>query len=293
MTERRVIATALQRIKEASEISEREALSVGQLLGKIMEVAQRQHASLENSLDQFSDSSEGSIRQVAAAQSEAIANYLERLSSLINEQLELTKLAALQCEQISKAGSTIEQATIEARILSLNARITAAQNNSGGAAFAAIASEMQALSQTINQANALVGSLATELNKQLPLIARQAAAMGDENARFSGILHSHIGRVEETTRKLEGTLRDTIYSGSAHYAQILRASQRAVSHLQYQDPMVQRLRRTCLELESILSTDTDTPDGAHAAAPAAAPAAAQPPSAPRAAEDDGGEVIIF
>lgn len=292
MTEQRVIATALQRIKEASEISEREALSVGQLLGKIMEVAQRQHASLENSLDQFSDSSEGSIRQVAAAQSEAIANYLARLSSLINEQLELTKLAALQCEQISKAGSTIEQATIEARILSLNARITAAQNNSGGAAFAAIASEMQALSQTITQANALVGTLATELNKQLPLIARQAAAMGEENSRFSGILHGHISRVEETTRKLEGTLRDTIYSGSAHYAQILRASQRAVSHLQYQDPMVQRLRRTCLELESIVRPEGAEGNEENPPAQTAEAMAAEAVSAESDMEP-GGEVLLF
>lgn len=290
MTQRRVIATALQRIKEASEISEREALSVGQLLGKIMEVAQRQHASLESSLDQFSDSSEGSIRQVAAAQSEAIANFLDRLSSLIDEQSELARLAALQCEQISKAGSTIEQATIEARILSLNARITAAQNNSDGAAFAAIASEMQALSQTITQANALVGTLATELNKQLPLIARQAAAMREENGRFSGILHGHISRVEETTRKLEGTLRDTMYSGSAHYAQILRSSQRAVSHLQYQDPMVQRLRRTCIELESILQEGEEVE-------PAKGEADPPPPMNTAADEQEQdeheGEVLLF
>ena len=261
------IRAALARVGEAAEISEREALSVGELVGTIMRVSQRQRANLEESLQHFSDASGGSVRRVAAAQSQATAEYLQTISTLIDEQLEFARQAALQCEQISKAGDTIEQATTEARILSLNARITAAQSTADSAAFAAIASEMQALSHTVGQANALVGELAEKLNRQLPMIARQAAAMRAENETFSGPLHEHIDRVEQTTSQLEETLKTTISSGSTHYAEIVRASQRAISHLQYQDPMVQRLRRACLDLRLIVEgddgdeQDSDAPQG--------------------------------
>ena len=283
------IQAALARVNEAVEISERETLALGQAVGTIMEVSKRQRANLEESLKQFSEGSGGSVRQVAAAQSEATAAYLEEISSLIDEQLEVARLAALQCEQISKAGDTIEQATIEARILSLNARITAAQSNSDSAAFAAIASEMQALSQTVGQANALVGELATKLNRQLPQIAQQAAAMRAENQSFSGILHEHIERVEQTTSHLEGALRTTISSGSNHYAEIISASQRSLSHLQYQDPMVQRLRRACLDLRLIVESAGD------AGADATAPVTTEPPPVedPGEQAEDAGEVLLF
>lgn len=289
MDAQRIIGTALDRVREASEISEREALAVGKLVGTIMEVAQHQKGSLETSLKHFSDASDASVRHVAAAQSEATATYLEQISTLIDEQSEIARQAATQCEQISKAGSTIEQATIEARILSLNARITAAQSNSDSAAFAAIASEMQTLSQTVAQANALVSQLATDLNRQLPLIAKQADAMRNENEHFSTVLHEHIGRVEDTTSNLEGTLRDTISSGSTHYSQILRASQRALSHLQYQDPMVQRLRRTCMELETLLTGDPADLDVADAEAPYMAGDDAESGGG----SEDAGEVLLF
>ena len=156
-----------------------------------------------------------------------------------------------QVETIMRVGTTINEVARSSKMLALNASIEAARLGSQGRSFVVIASQMQALSERVHESNQLVAEMAAKLLKLLPQIVDTSKDLKSRSDQFQTDFTQSVTTVRAGTQKLESALDSVLGSGDARLATILQRSQSALSHLQFQDPVAQRLMRVDASLKKV------------------------------------------
>jgi methyl-accepting chemotaxis protein len=145
-------------------------------------------------------------------------------------------------ELISRVSTRIDLLARESNILSLNARIEAARAGAQGSAFQVVAGEMNRLSQQVAKANAEVLDLAERLGELLPAVASSALLARRETERLGETTVRQGLAAQHALGELQADVGKAIADSERSVDDVLRLSQAALSHLQFQDVVSQSLR---------------------------------------------------
>ncbi len=200
-------------------------------IGKVKQLASRVGAQ---------DQSDG-IQRSIQSQTSAIDTYVQTLLKKSQTHAELATEALSQVQNISGAAAAIDRLARNARILAINARVVSAHASEGARGFDVISTEMQRLSNEVASTNKLIASLAANLKEILPRMAAGSEELSDRTKTFALESQRHAEDVNRGVELLQTDLRDTLSLGDQAVESILKSSQEALSHLQFQDVVAQRL----------------------------------------------------
>jgi len=262
----------LGRVRSANELTEEKTLTIGQAVDDIVDVAKSQIEEIAGTVKTLEEKSNSGEEGAISRHTKAVSKYVDHVNVQLERQVRVAQVALEQSVEIVRAGAAIADLADAAKILALNARIESSRLHKKGSRFAVIATEMKTLSDGVDSANNLVRDLAERLQESLPTIAEQMRAMRQETRAFHKELQEHLKEIEDDKKGLQEALHASLKAGDRQLDKILKASQRALSELQFQDPMAQRLQRidndlaeaqkATAELLGNHVTDDDIPQGA-------------------------------
>ncbi len=213
-------------IQTAKEISEKEILCIGDCVNKIV-----------NHAREYIDQSKNTMDHSFSEQSTAMEDYLNYSRQTIETQSNTVKNALSLSNQISEAGEAVDRLAGEAKLLALNATIEAARlGGSSGKAFGVISEEMNHLSNQIATTNGMIGDTIKAVQESLPSIMKQTTAQIEKLETFMGVM-------DQLKKNMGDDLSTSNDAGNTHLEMIMSLAYAALSHLQYQDPMIQNLQK--------------------------------------------------
>lgn len=242
---------SMARVEEVNEMTSREALAAGDSLNSIVNLSRAYVNYMRGAMGRFAGASSGDDELTSHAgsgieaieeQSRMLAAYLEDLRKALATQDRVAQEALKQLTAVRKAGSHILEVSNQARMLAVNARIEAARlTGSEGGAFGVIASEMSTFARNMQTQSDDIVHIVDGLTGSLPKIAEMAEELRVSTESFREDFGSKNDEVSDVVELLQSTIRDALQHGDEQVAAILRHSQEALSHLQFQDPCAQRL----------------------------------------------------
>ena len=241
-------------LEQCNQQTEQEVLHVGHELHEIVTVAESFIHEVRDNFEALhpspttEDADTGGIVDAINQQSDAMHAFMEAVLDNATTQAEASTAALEQVETIMRVGATINEVARSSKMLALNASIEAARLGAQGRSFVVIASQMQSLSERVHESNQLVAEMAGKLLRLLPKIVDTSTDLQQRTDAFHSDFSNSVANVRAGTQKLEGALDSVLGSGDAHLATILQRSQSALSHLQFQDPVAQRLGQVDTEL---------------------------------------------
>lgn len=258
----------LGRIQGVNQTSEREILAVGGSLQQIVREAQAQVQELRQTLADLTGSQgRVGVPQLAARQSHAVRDYLERMSEIIAVHDHTVKSSEAASQRIADIGRSVEKVAFQARLLSFNAAIEAARLGGQGSAFGVLAEEMTRLSTEMDAANRQVRDLAQTLLGSMPEIGRQSGEIRDTSAAFSEQMRSGLAELEQSSAEFEKRTTAALTRGDERTERVVQSSREALSHLSFQDACAQRLLSVDAVLRrlssSLLGSLSDPRSGVH------------------------------
>ncbi len=213
-------------IHAAQELSEKETLSIGKCIDDIV-VHARDY--IQESKDVFEKN--------FSDQNTALEGYLNFSKNTLGKQSDTVKTALTLSDDISEAGEAVDRLAGEAKLLALNATIEAARlGGTSGNAFGVISEEMNQLSNQIASTNRMIGETIQAIRESLPALMKQTNEQNEKLEEFIGAMH-HLKKV------IGESMSNSDAAGNTHLEMILNLSYSALSHLQFQDPMIQNLQK--------------------------------------------------
>lgn len=262
----------IDRVRQARDLSERGVIAAGSAIQGIVEQSKSAMAEAAGSM------------QAAGANDDHLRSQVAELRSYLVEQDRTVERALGRTSDIAKAGAAIKAMAAASRLLALNARVEAARlDGENRVAFGVIADEMRELSNGVEATNRSIAKLATELLEVLPQIRDQAQQMQTYFDKF----HQEIQSRAETMNE---SFTSSLTRNEAYAERIRKLAYDGLSHLAFQDPMIQSLQRiekTMLGLEAVIGQRIG-------GAPAAATSSAEMLAPVAAAEEPpAGDVMLF
>ncbi len=211
------------RIKDCRELTDREVYEAGVAVNEIVLKTRSYLAEVNETLTSTQDSSS------------AVEEVLDHIVSSISAQDRSVSKAMEQLAGIARAGRAIQEASGASRLLALNARVESARfGGEGGRAFNVIADEMRQLSVAVESTNTMVAELVEELQRSLPSVA-------EEGTTIRNRVESLVDQLEVRNGELQNAFSASIDMGNDALQKVLSKAQDALSHLQFQDKMIQDL----------------------------------------------------
>ena len=237
------------RIPHVVEITEQEVLIVGKAVNDVVDAARAQVVESREILAQVDENS--GIAVTIERLATAMEKFLNTLNPYLKRQEVVSSTAANYGAKIEEAGHKIETIALAANILNLNAQIEAARLGTVGEPFMIIASEMTTLTRQIEEANGMIAELSNTLLSTLPEIEAINGAISSTCADFGSDFHKQVTEVRDVQHLLQANVRTSLESTESRAEQMLRISQDALSHLQFQDPVAQSLWQVQLGLSAL------------------------------------------
>lgn len=245
-------------------MAQREVMGAARDVNEIYKAATSQISDLKSRLSKISDGESRSDRSSAEAQLTSVEGYVEELDKRINELKGIASQSAGFTSQIEQAAQQIQKLTTNAHMLAINARIEAARSSeSSSKGFAVIAVEMKDLSRSITQTSETVKRLAQDLGSLLPNLDTGMSQLRDQSTTFSVTLREDIRALAERSARQHDDVAGALESSDITLSTIIKASQSALSHLQFQDAVSQGLMRmdgTARETETAICRDLGLDD---------------------------------
>ncbi|MCA9631042.1 MAG: hypothetical protein KC766_25425 [Myxococcales bacterium] len=234
--------TVLDRIRDVNDLTEREVVTAGGLLERIVTEAQRHVEQTQTSVASISgNASEGNIGDVLESQTKTVSDFLSAVRSHVDKQAQIARRAHESTQKMRRLTESITGIAFQTRVLSLNASIEASRLGAAGAGFDVIASEMKRLSDVVEESNRLVSALASELSNNMEALATHADHVKADTSSFGERIDQDLHRVRGASSFLTQTLHAIVQSGEHAIREIIKSSHEALSHLAFQDPAAQAL----------------------------------------------------
>jgi methyl-accepting chemotaxis protein len=222
------------RVEELKSLSESETLACGNVLSKIVD-----------NVRELIVETDRSVAQAKARSDQTTASFVKEMQGDASAQASAVTGVLRLADGVDEAIRAINGLTQYSNLLAINARIEAARLGEQGRGFAVIAQHMRELSQTIRDSAGKVSTAIGAVREALPPVGERATSMQERTRRFVGAL------AEQS--KAAALQADR---GSAHSGQldaVIELSNQALSHLQFQDPLVQNLSSINGELQRVES----------------------------------------
>jgi methyl-accepting chemotaxis protein len=222
-------ARVVEVINDVRSLTEREVLACGNVLSAIVENAM--HLTRE---------SESSLASSEARSEEINSRFVNGMREDILAQTTAVQRVLDLAKGIEAAVIAINDLTVSSRVLAINARIEAARLGEQGKGFAVIADNLSLLSKSIRATSEKVSSAIDSVREGLQPVSARAVSMDDRTKIF----------VEEVAAQVHFTSMqaDSCQPGGRLTA-LTELSNQALSHLQFQDPMAQKLSSITSELK--------------------------------------------
>lgn len=214
----------IERIDDAEKLTTPEVLSVGEQVNCIVQII-KEH---EKDKDEFVQQSFDELMGV-------LNNYSLTAEQTIREQSRSIGVATSMTKDIVAAGTNIESLAASARLLTINAKILAASMTTQGDEVSTLAGEMKALSDEIAANNKTIRRLTSTLLATLPQIDQTSAKIGED-------VKLTMERMNALEKEANESYLQVINESKDALDRINTAAYEALSHLQFHDPVVQRLK---------------------------------------------------
>lgn len=232
----------VKRVRSVNETTSAEVREAAHFLNAVVESARAYVQDSQRALSRLQGEGNDSIGELLGKQSEFLRKHATEMSERAAAQDERARNAAAAAKSIADLAASIERLAGEARLLAVNARIESSRLGAQSAGFEVLASEMQRLSDEVATTNERVGELAGRLGHDLPWIAQHARDFRRAMEDFSTTATMQLDETERGVGELRVQVTRASKAGGAVMEEILRASQSALSHLQFQDVVAQDLR---------------------------------------------------
>ena len=215
-------ARVADHVQNLQSLSERETLAIGRVLSTIVERAQCIITESEDELRRSGEAVEGMTEQL-----------LEQLETEATAQKAAVEKVFTIAEGIGKSVEAIDDLRHSTEMLAINSKIEAARLGEQGRPFAVLAEQMRDLGESVRKTTESVNGAIESVREDLPLIAEHTNAM-------STAMQSYIEDMQGHLQQLQGMDTDEDEQGNS-LDEIVELSNQALSHLQFQDPLVQQL----------------------------------------------------
>lgn len=216
---RRLVA---ERVEGLRTLTEREILACGEVLSTIVEDVKDLIGETE--------------RTMAAAR----ARSKETTSRFIGEVQQDMRAQEAAVDEVLRLNDGIEEAirAIDglsqfSNILAINARVEAARLGDSGRGFAVIADNMRELSKTIHDTARKVSTAIGAVRNGLPPVRERALSMQQRTQSFIDAVAEQVGSASLQSASGAG--------GGTRLDAVMQLTNKALSHLQIQDPLAQQL----------------------------------------------------
>ncbi|HXS54367.1 MAG TPA: methyl-accepting chemotaxis protein [Usitatibacter sp.] len=215
-------ARVQSRVDALQALTEREILACGRVLSSIVETARSIIAETDQAL-----------ASALARSDETTTRFIGEMQRDIDAQEAAVAQVLSLADAMQEAIGAINSLSEYSDLLSINARIEAARIGEAGAGFAVIAEQTRQLSGTIRGAADRVGTAIGAVRQGLPPVRERATAMQQRAREFIDVVAIEMKN---------GAHEAAAAKGGAHRLEaVMRLSNEALSHLQFQDPVVQEL----------------------------------------------------
>ena len=228
----------VNRIEEATTVSQNSVLRVGSALAQVVESALKEEAQFRDVLDELQqDPLDPEIAENAEAHARDLMTKIRaQFKALIKGKSHVQTILAAS-DELARAGRASE-------ILALNARIHINSLEDRGS--------FDAVSDSLRRLNEQMNGLRSKLEQLLFRTVNMLSALEENNRQLSrkvGAFQSEapatlseagfrVTRAQTSLQTILGTPGD-----ATALAGILSASHEALAHMQYQDPMIQQVQR--------------------------------------------------
>lgn len=217
--------TVLDGIARAKHVSESEIFAIGEVLRDIV-----------NNARALTQEMQQDVTEAIAEQEQSLRRFSEGVRDALQAQEAAVECVVGVTQEIKDAVITLNSLNRSAALLAINASIESAHLGEKGRAFAVISQQMRELSKTISMSAEKVGSATTGVQERLQQITGNATVMQMLAATF-------VDEAAEQRQTATSLLSKSSADGNTRLESILQLSNTAVSHLQFQDPMIQQLER--------------------------------------------------
>jgi hypothetical protein len=254
-------------IGDLKRLSERAALACGHLLSGIVDTVRHL------------------IGEADRAATESRARFSELTSRFVGEMQDDIRAQQTAVDEVLRLADGIEGAvdainslTLSSHMLAINASIEAARLGPHGRGVAVIAGQMREMSHTVRVTAETVRASIDAVRAGLPPVRERAACMHERTRTFIEVVAEQM--------KLASLQADADVRGNGRLDTVIEMSNKALSHLQFQDPFAQRLSSIDGDLDVLEARVRRVLDGI-----ALEPLAAGDP--PRGDAPPAGEVRLF
>jgi chromosome segregation ATPase len=235
-------AALIAPLQLATQQSERAILQIGEQLNTMVEGALRYVEDTRGLVERLRDGSGvGLVERIRQHRSGLVAFEAEFVQ-LVGVQASLAEEALEQCLRLQLVSRSISEIAMAGTILVLQVRIEAAQLQGLSIDLSSIAESLSLLNDQVSLVSERVDNLVHTLRRTLPAIIEQTHQLRQVSRKYTGELERHSRAVEAGTQALGSRLDRALEGASTQLQNILQRSQAALSELQFQDPMIQKLQ---------------------------------------------------
>jgi methyl-accepting chemotaxis protein len=234
----------LSRVADVNSLTEKEVIGAARGLGEVVACASRNRDETAQMVEMFrgGQAREGLARSLMRVTSH-VEEHVARLVADAQAQETAAQKAQASTAGLIKASREIEALLQAAKILALNARIEANRGSAQDKAFRVVADEIKNLSDVIAKTNAMVQDLADGVAKTLAALLHGSIETCRSAETFAEASRHSLEAVRGEATAFQKHADRAMGVSENGMAEIVRASQGALSSLQFQDVVAQGLLR--------------------------------------------------
>jgi hypothetical protein len=247
-------------VRMVAEETERPILTAGQTVSMVVERAQSTLAEAK-SLAGNDKGGHSQLSQLLIAQGESTRRYLQTFFGCLKEVAGVTTRATNLLGIIGSGASSFAQLVRTGDFLSLYAKMELARLPPEIAESSSFSHEFKALTLGIRELSERIGELANAMMSTLPEIDRLVRELAVESRRVGSQVENQGIHTKELADALDRSLNVISRLGEDRLPAIVERAQKALSSLQFYDPLVQDLQSLdglMAELRTSVSPEGET-----------------------------------
>lgn len=229
--------------------TEASTLALSTELDAIVYSAQTFIDEIKHRLGELENHEDGSVSAVLDGQHTLVTSFLERLSRGLRAQQDAANRMLSTARSVSAAAESVTQISVASRLLCINTMIEAARLGDQGQPMIVIADQMRSLSERIGKSNEAISKSIAELLPVLEDVESKTASVDADATGFRKEFSGQAERVLSVSTQLRETVEAVLGGADQRLDGILGSSHRAITSLQTQDLVSQRLRRVLQVLD--------------------------------------------
>ncbi|MCK5943310.1 MAG: methyl-accepting chemotaxis protein [Planctomycetes bacterium] len=266
--------------------TESATLSVSRDLGEVVDTAQAFLEDIKASLGDLQSDGQDSVGGKLEHQCTLVTSFLTELRESARLQRDAAERMLATSHKVAAAAASVSQIATASRVLCLNTMIEAGRLGDAGQPMIVIADQMRSLSEQIGKSNKEIGASIETLLPTLEDVGASSSRVEERANAFSGefeVQATEVGQIADRLRQIAQTALD---GGDRKMDTILGCSRSAITSLQTQDLVSQRLRRMLQLLDRSGAAPSDEAPTRHGAGETPPGTNPQPDAARPHAEPD-------